>query len=181
MRTPESKTEYAMPEAGVHNARLIWLIDLGTQPSANPAYDPTRKVRIGFELVDTEFEFDGVKKPFMVSTEVTFSRHEKSRLYQIAKSWLGVDLQKTKDFDWNSVLGKAALVTVEHTQSGDKTYANIANIGGVPKGILVKEPFNNQVSLSLEKSEFDAAAYNFLPDKIKEKIASSPEGKVCLQ
>ena len=182
MKVPESNSkEYAIPDAGVHSARLIWLIDLGTQEPTNPAYYPARKLKLGFELVDTEAEFDGEKKPLMVSTEVSFSHNEKSKLHEIVKAWTGIVLSKDKDFDLSSLLGKEALVTVVHNQSSDgRVYANIAGVSGVPKGFPVKEPKNLLTGLSLADGEFSEKIFASLPEKIREKIQKSPEYKMAI-
>lgn len=172
MQTPQQPKGYVMPSQGVHPARLITIADIGTQTPINPAYNPSRKLVLVWEITDETGMFDGVEKPLVVSQELTFSANEKSRLYSLVKGWLGID---PLTIDWTKQLGKSALVTVMHTEGGVRKYANVSNVSAVPKGMEVKEPFNPQYALSLDPQNFNRDVFNKMPNWIQEKIKKSPQ------
>lgn len=177
MKAPQAQSAYNNPEPGIHPARLIWLIDLGTQIPKNPAYNAARKIKLGFELVDTEFEYAGEKKPYMVSWELTFSAHEKSKLVQVLKAWVGVDINKDRDFDLKTLLGREALVTVSLRDYNGDQFPNVDAVSGVPKGLAIKQAVNPFKFFSLDAEEYNQAGFEVLPEKLKARIAESPEWK----
>jgi hypothetical protein len=66
------------------------------------------------------------------------------------------------------------MVTIEHKETDAGTFANITNVGMVPKGTKLRKYTEPLKSLYLDES-FDQEVYDALPDFLKEKIAGSPE------
>lgn len=164
-KPPKAKRELA-PE-GVHKAVCVHVIDLGTQEfTIKGKQTSARKVSVGFELLGKK---NGFGEPLVVAQRYTFSNSKKSNLMKDLKGWLGI---KDPDFDLDGLKDKPAQVTITHSEDGE--YANITNVGGVPKGTKFPKPTNKFVSLYLDET-FDKDVFDDLPDYFKEKIASSPE------
>ncbi len=164
-KPPKSKRELA-PE-GVHKAVCVHVIDLGTQEFSFKGKEMSaRKVSVGFELIGKKNAFG---EPQVVAQRYTFSNSKKSNLMKDLKAWLGI---KDPDFDLDGLQGKPAQVTITHSDDGE--YANITNVGGVPKGTKFPKPATPWVSLYLDET-FDQDVFDDLPDYFKEKIAASPE------
>lgn len=162
---PKAKRELA-PE-GVHKAVCVHVIDLGTQEfTIKGKQQSSRKVSVGFELIGKKNSFGD---PLVVQQRYTFSNSKKSNLMKDLKGWLGI---KDPDFDLDGLAYKPAQITITHSEDGE--YANITNVGGVPKGTKFPKPVNKFVSLYLDDT-FDKDVFDDLPDYFKEKIASSPE------
>lgn len=162
---PKAKRELA-PE-GVYKAVCVHVIDLGTQTfTIKGKEQSSRKVSVGFELLGKKNSFGD---PQVLAQRYTFSSSKKSNLSKALKAWLGI---KDPDYDLDGLLGKPAQVTITHSEDGE--YANITNIGAVPKGTKFPKPATGLTSLYLDES-FDKDVFDDLPDYFKEKIASSPE------
>jgi hypothetical protein len=175
MQIPESKAQRELVPKGTHPARLINILDIGTQIPKNPANAPQRKLRLTFELVKQLRDFNGTMKPLVISRDFTFTTSEKGHLRELLLAWCGVDISKDKSFDITLLLGKAALVSVNHTD--DKKYDNITSVIGVPEGMDVDKAYNPLKCLSLDAKEFDKDVFESLPDFIKDKIKPTQEYK----
>ncbi len=163
---------------GNHSARCIQIIDLGTQKSewkGQPRF--VAQVRLVWELpeVTKEFREGEGEKPFLIAKTYTASIGKKSALSKDLESWRGRAFtdEERAGFDLKNVLGKPCLLNVIHETKDGNTYANISSVSQVPKGMTVKPAVNPIVEFSL--SEFSQAAFDALPDFLKEKIRLSPE------
>jgi hypothetical protein len=139
------------------------------------------KVRLSFEL-PTElkvYKEENGEQPAVLSKEFTLSLSEKSNLRAFLNSWRGKALteEECKAFDIAVLAGKPCTLSVIHKTSkvSGKTYAEIASIGGVMKGMEVPPIINPQIVFSV--TNFDQVAFDSFPDFIKEKIQSSNEYK----
>lgn len=166
-RIPKSSGRELAPE-GTHNAVCVAVVDLGTQPSEQ--WGDKRKVQLAFELVD---EKTSKGEAMVVYRQYTFSPSPKGNLIKDLRAWQGKDAVK-EDFDMDELLGKPASVTVEHNDTERGIFANISNIGSLPKGVKVKKPTEPLRSLYLDDS-FDQDAFDELPDFLKEKIMVTKE------
>jgi hypothetical protein len=143
------------------------------------------KVRLSFEL-PTElkvYKEENGEQPAVLSKEFTLSLSEKSNLRAFLNSWRGKALteEECKSFDITVLAGKACTLSVIHKTSkvSGKTYAEIASIGGVMKGMEVPAIMNPEIVFSV--NNFDQVAFDSFPDFIKEKIQSSNEYKALLE
>jgi hypothetical protein len=139
------------------------------------------KVRLTFEL-PTEmkvFKEENGEQPQVISKEFTLSLGDKSNLRAFLNSWRGKALteDECKSFDIAVLAGKACTLSIIHKTSkvSGKTYAEIASIGGVMKGMQVPDLINPQMVFSV--TNFDQVAFDSFPDFIKDKIQSSNEYK----
>lgn len=163
--------DFELAPAGAHMSRCMWVVDLGTQETA---FGPKRKVLIGWELSNEQMA-DG--RPFMASNRYTLNLHEKSNLRIHLESWRGVPFsdEELEGFDLDNILAAPCMLSVIHTEGGERTYANVQSVMAIPKGTKPPELVNETVSFSLD--EFDRTAYDALPDWLKDTIAKSPEFK----
>lgn len=167
--------------AGNYLARCYQMIEIGTVNEIIMGENKVlKKVRIGWEL-PTElkvFKEENGEQPLVTSKEYTLSMHEKSSLRADLKSWRGKDFteEEAKAFDITKLISKPCMINIIHKPSKSdpsKIYANIAGITPIPKGVIVPEQINKTFVLSYDN--FDQAAFDALPDFIKDKMKGSLE------
>lgn len=133
----EKLMEFRNPDPGSYLGRCISIIDIGHQ---KVMYDNVErmlhKLVINFELFGDDsqgkLEIDG--KPLTVYKRYTYSNHEKATLVNDLNGWLGkVDFP----LNFESLLGKFALVNIVQNEYQGKVYSNIKNLAQVPS-MLVK-------------------------------------------
>jgi hypothetical protein len=97
---------------GVHKARCIKVIDLGTQK--NDYQGQISWKRTVLILWETPEELDGEGKPMTISKFYNLSLHEKSKLSQDLVSWRGRPFTETeiKSFDVSKLAGVACMLNV---------------------------------------------------------------------
>lgn len=169
---PENK-EFAPPPAGSHAAICYRLIDLGTQQTTfNNETKRQHKIMLSWELPGETME-NG--EPFSVHQRFTLSMHEKATLRKQLEAWRGrafTDEEAAK-FDISSILGKPCLLSIVHNQKGDRTYANIASVGKLPKGM--EPPARKNALAFFTLADPDWSIYEGLSEGLRNVIAKSPE------
>lgn len=164
-RIPKSAPRELCPE-GAHVSALVNIIDLGTQDGGE--FGPRHKIQLAYEAVD-EKTTDG--KAMVVYKQYTFSSSQKSTLMKDLRAAWGI---KDGDVEMDDQLGKYCMITIEHKETDSGTFANITNVGMLPKGTKTRKYTEKLKSLYLDET-FDQETYDSLPDFLKEKIAGSPE------
>lgn len=168
---------FELAPAGNHLATCVKIIDLGTQKIEwEGTIKQQRKIQVFWELPGETME-DG--RPFLVAKRYTLSSHEKSTLRKDLEAWRGRPFKESDfgpgGFVIRKVLGIPCMVQVVHNSRGDKTYANVASVGSLPKGMQPQDPINETVYFSLEPDEFDRQVFEAIPDHFQNIIQSSPE------
>jgi hypothetical protein len=168
--------------AGSHVARCYGMIEVGTVEQVYQGETKkAHKVIIDFELpLETSVFREGEpEKPFVISKEYTLSFHEKSTLRAHLSSWRGKPFSDAEaaNFDITKLVGVPAMVNVIHKASADgtKTYANIASISPMPKGLVCPEQVNE--SRILAYSAWNQEVFMGLPEWLANKISETPEYK----
>lgn len=162
------KTAWELAPEGTHNAECIQFVDMGTQKTNfNGKEGEARQCRIYFHLVDEKTK-DG--KNVVIFQKYTYSPSPKSNLMKTLKAWLNV---KDSNFDMDEVIGKPALVTVQHSDTGE--YANVVNVAALTKGAKISKSKEPHYSLHLNPEDFDANVFNELPEGLQGKIADTVE------
>jgi hypothetical protein len=168
--------------SGSHVARCYGMIELGTVKSEYLGeVKHLHKVIIDFELpLETSVFKEGEpEKPFIISKEYTLSFHEKSTLRAHLSSWRGKPFTDSEaaNFDITKLVGVPAMVNVIHRASADgtKTYANIASISPMPKGLQCPDQINPSRILSF--SSWNQELFMTLPEWLADKISLTPEYK----
>ena len=177
---PSESGSFELTPSGTFVAICYRFIDRGTQITEfNGERKTRREVMLTWEL-PAELMTDG--RPFSASKTYTWSMHEKATLRKDLESWRGLaftdaDFEGPKAFNTKKLIGAACMLTITHTTKGDKTFANVAAIGKLVRGINAPEMINKGVYLALVKDEFDVEAMGGLSDKMKQIVMGSPEYK----
>jgi hypothetical protein len=146
-KTTSGKDFGELPPAGSHAAVLIGLIDLGTQSESfqGGPVEWRRKVMLVWELTDQKMS--GTEdRNHVIANRYTFSLSTKATLRKLLENWRGKQFGNDEEVDISVVLGKPCLLNVTHSQSGDRTYANVAGVQPVPKNYPVPPPQREHVS-----------------------------------
>jgi hypothetical protein len=125
--------------AGAHAAICVDVIDLGVILTEYAGLKkPQHKVRIVWQI-DEERD-DG--KLFTVSRPYTLSLHQKATLRRDLESWRGKSFteDELKRFDLESLIGVPAMLNVIHAFKEGKTFANVAGVMKLMKGLSAPVP-----------------------------------------
>lgn len=171
--------------AGAYIGRCYSLIDLGTQLSSGQYGEKMQhKLRIAWELFGEDeqgnpltVEVDGHEMPMTISKSYTVSLHEKSGLRKDLAAWRGKDFtdEEAKAFDVSKLIGAYCMVNVTTSESGGKTYSNVAGLTPLPGALknAKPEPVHAHVVFDLDKP--DMVVFNTFHEKLQEAIKRSPE------
>jgi len=168
--------DFAQAPAGTHVARCIKLIDIGTQFGEYQGKpNSKRQVVIGFELPNelmTEGDFAG--KPFFVSKYYTASLSEKANLRKDLVNWRGREFtaEELMGFESKNILGKPCMIQLT---PNDKGKVRVTGVMQLPKGTTVPPQVTPSFYFSLERDEFNHAAFDALSDYYKDIITKTPE------
>ena len=124
---------------GTYQSCLIRAYYCGTHANKfEPANAAQKKIVLVFELDEPLPDGSG---NYVMSTTVTFSVNEKSGLTKLLKPVMGSSYpdKPGQQLDINTMLDMRVMLTVSHQTKNDKTYANIAGLARIPRGLV---PFN---------------------------------------
>jgi hypothetical protein len=125
--------------SGTHAAVCVDVIDLGLiEVTYLGKTQRKHKIVIAWQI-DEDMD-DG--KPFLVRRRYTCSLHEKATLRRDLESWRGraFNDKELEAFDLESLLSVGCLINVIHEQRNASTYANVASIMRLPKGMAPPSP-----------------------------------------
>ena len=183
--TPKSGgSDFAITPAGMHKARLIRVIDQGTQEvHYNDEVQHKHKIFMLWELPEClidapDSEFHG--KPFTAALFPTLSLHKKSVLRPLLVSWRGKDFTQEEEDTFNvlNLLDETFTLNIIHNESGGTTYANIAAMMPLAAKHCPKR-VGDLVAFDL--SEFDQKVFDGLSEKMQAKIKLSSEWEFRFQ
>jgi len=163
---------------GVHNAVSYSVVDLGTHLDEK-FRNRNHSILITWEIPSEriEIERDGVKMnlPRAISRKYTLSLNEKANLRKDLQTWRGrvFTEQELQGFDIKNVLGKSCMIQVIHNKSGEKTYANIAAIMPLMKGVAPLVPENPLVFYSM--TDHRDQIPDMVPEWVRDIIKTSDE------
>lgn len=168
--------------AGTYPARLYKIMHLGTifndynQKMVNT-------IRFDWELPTETKVFDPDKgpQPLSISKEYTLSMNEKANLCKDIVSWEGSNFQtdeEAESYDITDLIGRDCMINVAHkvSKSSGNTYAYIASIAPMPKGMECPLPVNPPFIFDYD-TNFDLGVIESMHDFFKDKIKSSEEYK----
>lgn len=148
--------------AGNHSAVCTQVFDMGIQDTG---FGDKHLVLIGWEIEPKRT--DG--SAHIVWKRYNLSLNEKANLRKDLEGWRGVaftDDQLKDGFDLANVLGKPCLVNVIHNNKDNRTYANVAQISPMPKGMPVL------------KITSEILYYDGEQDDTLEKLSDGLKGKI---
>jgi hypothetical protein len=171
---------------GVWAARCVGVVDLGTQEVEFSGEKKLQhKLQLTWEVfgedeagVALTIEQDGKEVPLQISKRYTLSLNEKAALRKDLAAWRGRDFtpEELKAFDISKLLGVPCLLNVQHNEAPNgKTYANVASITPLPKGM--PKPASATPLVSFDLSDFDGEVFEALPEYTQEIIKASAEYK----
>ena len=165
----EGQKDFELTPQGNHRAVCYMVADLGMQKSEYKGVEKNlHKIKIGWELVDEQMK-DG--RPFGITKNYTLTLLSMGNLRKDLESWRGraFSEQELSGFDVFAVLGHGCLLNVVHSASGDRTYANVASIAKLPKGMTTDLPTNPIIKFSLSGGN-NLTPWESLPKWLQEKI-----------
>ena len=177
----QSEKQFELVTAGNHLARCYQMIEIGTEEiEYNGEKKNVHRVRIVWELPNEKKVFNPEKgeQPFSIGKDYTLSMHEKATLRHDLQSWRGKAFtdEEANSFDITKLLGKPCMLNVIHEQGKNgNTYAKIAGVTAVPKGMPVPDQVNESFMLSFE--DWDDKKFAALPDWLKQRIEKTPQFK----
>lgn len=175
---PKTKIQRPLPDADTHVARLYSIVDIGSHKSDwQGKANVLRKVVLTFELPNATHVFDEKKgpEPFSISQTYTLSMGKKSNLRADVEAWVGkfATDEEAWAFDISKLLGQSCFLNIDHEEKNGITYANIAGIVKLPKGVTCPPPVNKYIVYQIE----DRKGGNFtrLHKWLQDKISASLE------
>lgn len=170
--------DFEQPPIGLHVARSIGLIDIGTQIGEYQG-QPTikRQFILKWELPNELMSRgDAAGMPFVVSKFYTASLTEKSTLRKDLEAWRGREFTKDElaGFDSKAILDKPCMVQISEKNGRNKVTA----VTCLPKGTPVPPAVNKLQFFSLD--EFDERMFASFSDKLQEMIRKAPEYKAAV-
>lgn len=126
---------YKPAPAGTHAAVCCDVVDLGEiKVEYKGVAKSQHKIKIVWQI--DELRDDG--KRHLLRKQYTLSLHEKASLRKDLEGWRGKPFtdQESEAFDVETLLAKPALLNVIHKDANGNTYANVAGIMRLPKGMV---------------------------------------------
>lgn len=159
---------------GVQEARVLRILDIGTQPQPeNSKYpkDPKRQILAMFELANDQIEIEGEQKPAVVSLRVNFGVGDRSKMAKLVKA-LGL----AEKFKFSDMLGKPISLTIENKQGSDGvTRSRIKDFAGLSPKVAATVPQLVAESYLFDFDEPDLAILDSLSDYMKKMLQKAAE------
>ena len=166
------ETSYPKVPIGVHKARCVKAIDLGTQKQEYAGeISWKRQILVIWELPE-ELNND---QPMTISKFYTLSLHEKSNLGKDLTSWRGRPFTETEKqgFDVRNLIGVPCQLNVMHKDNGKEDISSIMPLG---KNDKIAEQFNASVSFDINDfQKGKKETFNQLSEGIRRMILRSKE------
>ena len=163
---------YPKVPIGVHKARCVKVIDLGTQRQEySGEISWKRQILVIWELPE-ELNND---QPMTISKFYTLSLHEKANLGMDLTSWRGRSFTETEKqgFDVTNLIGVPCQLNVMHKDNGKEHISSIMPLG---KDGKIAEQFNPSVSFDIgDFQKGQKETFNQLSEGIRKMILRSKE------
>ena len=161
-------------EAGAHVAVCDMVVLMGLQPGSAQYPKPKLKVYIRWQVAGERTDDD---RPMVVGATLTASMNEKAQLRKLLEGWRGEKFtdEAAEAFDVAKLIGKPCMVSVVESESGGKTYSNVASVSKLPKGLPAPALEGEALVYWNRDDAADQAVFRKLPDWLQKKIASQLE------
>jgi hypothetical protein len=171
-----SSSGFTTHPQGAHAARVIRVVDLGTQmvqSMGQTKFQP--KVLIAWETAHLIESGEHKGKPSLITARYTASMHEKANLRKMLEDWRGMKMtdDEARKFPMKSIIGKTCMINVVHRTNGDQTYANVTSVFKLPPGMTPPEQVAASYYFDLDHP--DEAVFEQLSPKLQEVVMGSPE------
>lgn len=170
--------DYTPVPEGTYFGVCDMVVDLGHQRTTYMGAESVKKqVYIRWQVPAERIEWtdgEGVKHegPMVIGKTYTASLSEKANLRKDLQSWRGrvFSDEELKGFDISNLLAKAATITVTHKDSNGKIYANVAGVGGIPRGMDAPKVENNTILFDVDHPDNLALLPKWLREKIEKRV-----------
>lgn len=132
---------YTLHPAGLAQCVCVDVVDLGMVEV--PAYSDKEKARAPrkahkINIIWQSEELDEQGEPIQLRRRYTCSLDKKASLRRDLDSWRGRPFteEELRGFDLERLLGANCFINVIHEQREDKTFANVASISPLRKGVV---------------------------------------------
>lgn len=160
--------DFILAPEGSSCAVLTGLAYLGKHESTWQGQTRTRELLgLSWELADRAEE-DG--RALGVTEVLTASLHEKAKFFSRVVALCG-GREPPPGFDLEGLLGRGAIVTVVHEVRDGKTWANVSQVGPLPRGMAA--PVASIAPLYFDIEAPDPAALAMLPARFRKLIDSA--------
>lgn len=171
--TTSSSDKFVGVSTGVHKARCVRMIDLGTQRSEYQGeVSWKRQILVSWE-VPSELSNSG--EPLLISKFYTLSLHEKSNLGKDLTAWRGrafTELEK-QQFDITALLGVPCMLNVVEGRNGN---TKVGSVMPLPKNDTLEPQFHENLQFSIDDFENGSnEAFMALSEGIRNIILRSKE------
>jgi len=163
---------YPKVPIGMHKARCIKVIDLGTQKQDFKGDVSWKRQALVIWELPEQLSND---LPMTISKFYNLSLHEKSNLGMDLVSWRGRPFTATEadGFDIIKLLGQTCQLQVMHKDNGKE---KITNILPLPKDMKINEQYNSSVSFSIDDfQKGQKESFSQLSEGIRNMILRSKE------
>ena len=129
-----SSGDYEMAPEGTQQAVCCDVVDLGDHPNPYKPGKTQRKILVVWQL--ETIKADGTRH--LTHKRYTLSLDERAVLGHDLESWRGKHFTKEEldGFDVERLVGANALLNIIHNTAGDKTYANVASVSPLARGMV---------------------------------------------
>lgn len=182
MKVEVKKSERKNAPEGLHAARLVQIVDLGTQ--LNETFNKKeRRARLAWELIGVTFETEeGEEVNHLVSKEYSLKLSRKSHLRKAVEGMLGKSLNDGEEFSFEKLLDLQCQIQIKHNNGTGKNshevYANVDSVlpvGKDPKGKPFKYDRAQRDLVLFSLDNIDDEVLSKLPDWLQDTIMKSDE------
>lgn len=162
----EASKSYAPAPSGVHHGVCVDVVDMGIlEVTYAGATKKQHKVRLVWQIDETD---PTTNERFIAQKRYTLSLSEKATLRKDLESWRGKAFTREEEmgFDLEKLIGINAFINVIQVQKEGKTYANVAVIMPLKKG-MPKMEAEKYVRLKDRKPE-DAPPHDRIDSELTE-------------
>ena len=167
-----SENEYPKVPTGVHNARCIRVIDLGTQRNDYQGQITWKRQALIIWELPQQLSND---VPMTISKFYTLSLHEKSNLSMDLVYWRGRPFTETekKGFDITKLIGITCQLNVMHNEKGKEKISSVMPLG---KDGKIEDQILPSISFSIDDfQKGQRESFNQLSEGIRKMILRSKE------
>ena len=168
--TDSGSKDFPRLEEGTYPARIVRIIELGTQAKTNwqtgeqECYEDgtpifQKKVWVDFELPTETIDIGGEAKPRWQGKEYTLSFHPKAALMAVVNS-IG-----EKVTNLSQIVDKPLMIQIGSTSGGK---AKVAGVSKIMKGLVVDPLVNTPIIFDIDDPDMDVLEK--IPNFLKEKI-----------
>lgn len=182
IRTTNNSGMLELCPEGMHVARCCRIIDCGTQESKKYG----KRKRMAWIFWETPTVLRGAKtgedaSPHLVGKRYTLSHNPKAILRLDLESWYGRRFDDRKldelgGFDLETLIGRAALLNVVHSEDGQ--YANIMSVNPLPKGMVCPAAVHPVLVFGFDP--YKPAVFEALSSGMQEFIKGSDEWQLAV-